>query len=673
VLDGVGKVVSTQRRRLALLALIAASGRRGISRDKVLAYLWPESSTANARHGLEQLLYGLRRQLGASVFMGSDPLRLDQELLTSDVTEFDEAFERGDVTAAISLYRGPFLDGFHLGDSGEFERWAETERTRLTQRYATALEQRAHQASQAGDQVAAVGHWRKLVALDPLSAHATLGLMNALAEAHETTEAIRHGRAYEALARADDTEPAAAVAALLRRLVGEESQREPPASSSWTSAVAHAAETFDGEGDSAPRRSLLGSSRRAAAAGAAGLTVLLLALGSRYGVKHSVVIVGTGDPAKDVPAFQAAVDRGGEITVAGHFSFDVPPTQPIDPLLASGWFPAKAEIRISKSVDILGTRDVRDQMATIESGTIPFYVDAPGETVAIRGLRFVRPTQAAILVRAVRGLEISSSRIEGVVPFTMGAAGISINTRGDMPLPSSPGSPASVSGRLLIAHNDIDGTGGTAHLPTAGVNIFSVGQSPEKEVDLDILGNHVTNTTAPTINIRRVHGPIRIVGNSVQTSPETVGDVDAVRLVNGGSILMANNTVECKWPNAAGIQIYSPFVEWPTRQVTVEDNDVLMTPSATSPLGDFSAAISIRGYADGVMVRRNNISGHARTALAMYAFRGGVPSDNAFIDNRLDGFQAALADIFVGSGVARARIVGPGSVSDHGAATTRQR
>src|SRR5438046_834109 len=36
LMDSAGAVVSTQRRRLALLALIAAAGRRGISRDKAL-------------------------------------------------------------------------------------------------------------------------------------------------------------------------------------------------------------------------------------------------------------------------------------------------------------------------------------------------------------------------------------------------------------------------------------------------------------------------------------------------------------------------------------------------------------------------------------------------------------------------------------------------------------
>jgi DNA-binding SARP family transcriptional activator len=666
IIDGVGTVVSAQRRRLALLALIAAAGRRGISRDRVLAYLWPESSTANARHGLEQLLYALRRQLGASLFLGVDPLRLNQQVVTSDVTEFDEAFERGDMAAAISLYRGPFLDGFYLGDAGEFERWAETERARLTQRYATGLEQLARQASEAGDAVAAIEHWRKLVALDPVSSHTTLGLMNAFSDADEPAEAIRHGRAYDALARAEGAEPTPAISALLRRLLAEESQHQRPASAARALEIPHARQT-------SPRRwSVLRPSRGALAASVAGIIILLLALGA-YPRRHSIVVIGTGEAVKDVQAMQAAVDRGGEVDMQGHFSFAVPPTKSVDPLLASGWYPEAAEIRISKAVSIFGVRDAGGEMATIESGTIPFYVDAPGQRVTIRGLRFVRPTQAAILVRAVRGLEISSIRIDGLVPFSNGAGGISINTRGEMPLPSSPGNPENVSGHLLIAHNEIDGTGGTAQSPTAGVTVFSVGQSPDKEVDLDVIANQVSNTSAPTINIRRVHGRVRIIGNTLRTSPETRGDVDAVRLVNGGSVLMANNTVESKWPNAAGIQVFSPFTEWPTKHVTVEDNEVLMSPPPGVALGDFSAGISIRGFADSNVVRHNKISGRAWAALSMYAFRGGVPSDNAFIDNRLERFEATVADIFIGSGVARRHIVGPGSVSDHGTATIRER
>jgi hypothetical protein len=36
----------------------------------------------------------------------------------------------------------------------------------------------------------------------------------------------------------------------------------------------------------------------------------------------------TGNPAIDVPAIQAALDRGRQVILTGHFSFDVPPAIP---------------------------------------------------------------------------------------------------------------------------------------------------------------------------------------------------------------------------------------------------------------------------------------------------------------------------------------------------------
>ena len=41
-----------------------------------------------------------------------------------------------------------------------------------------------------------------------------------------------------------------------------------------------------------------------------------------------IVVAGTGDPNLDVPAVQAAVDRGGRMVLVGHFSFDRPPPRP---------------------------------------------------------------------------------------------------------------------------------------------------------------------------------------------------------------------------------------------------------------------------------------------------------------------------------------------------------
>src|SRR3954468_13245803 len=77
--DGGGPATSTAtaaRRRLAFLAVLAASGPRGVPRDRLLALFWPESDSDRARHSLDQTLYALKRDLAAeSLVLGREELR----------------------------------------------------------------------------------------------------------------------------------------------------------------------------------------------------------------------------------------------------------------------------------------------------------------------------------------------------------------------------------------------------------------------------------------------------------------------------------------------------------------------------------------------------------------------------------------------------------------------
>ena len=183
--------IAIPRRRLAVLALLAQAGDRGLTRDKLVAYLWPDSSADAARHSLEQLLYSVRRQYGAFVFAGTDPLRLNSAVIASDIAEFESALARGADAEAVALYSGPFLDGFYLKNADEFERWVEEERSRLGKACAGALERLAERAARCGDWPGAVSSWRALVALDRLSARNASGLIRALAAAGDRPEALR--------------------------------------------------------------------------------------------------------------------------------------------------------------------------------------------------------------------------------------------------------------------------------------------------------------------------------------------------------------------------------------------------------------------------------------------------------------------------------------------------
>src|SRR5918995_2082075 len=87
---------AAQRRRLAILAVIAAARGRGVSRERLVSLLWPESSPEAGRHSLYQAIHAIRRALGSDeVLLGSIALQLNSNLITSDINEFELANEQG--------------------------------------------------------------------------------------------------------------------------------------------------------------------------------------------------------------------------------------------------------------------------------------------------------------------------------------------------------------------------------------------------------------------------------------------------------------------------------------------------------------------------------------------------------------------------------------------------
>ena len=207
---------ATQRRRIALLAMLAVARTRGMSRDKAVAYLWPEQDGEHGRPLLSDSIYRVNQALGGEAILStSDDLRLSPELLPSDVDEFEDAIERGEWQRAAELYAGPFLDGFFVSDAEEFERWVDTERARLGRAYARALEALSEDAERRKDAVEAVRWWRALAAQDPYSSRVAVRLMRALDQAGDRAAALQHARVHATLlAEEFGTEPDAAVAEL---------------------------------------------------------------------------------------------------------------------------------------------------------------------------------------------------------------------------------------------------------------------------------------------------------------------------------------------------------------------------------------------------------------------------------------------------------------------------
>ncbi len=191
---------AVQRHRIALLALLALSPDRRLSRDKLVAHLWPESGPEQARTRLNAAVYVLRQAFGEHAILSDhDALRLNDAVLRADVVEFEEAIARAEYRLAVDLYRGPFLDGFFLKGALEFERWTERSRSRLADARASALEALAEEAEGGGDRVAAVGWWKKRAMHDPYDSRVAARLMEALATGGNVPGALKHGAAHRRL------------------------------------------------------------------------------------------------------------------------------------------------------------------------------------------------------------------------------------------------------------------------------------------------------------------------------------------------------------------------------------------------------------------------------------------------------------------------------------------
>jgi TolB-like protein/DNA-binding SARP family transcriptional activator/Flp pilus assembly protein TadD len=249
--------------------LLARAPDQRISRDRLIATLWPDSDQARGRNLLKVSTYVLRTELGESALLSAgDELRLNAEVIRADVVEFESSLEQADHARAVSLYRGPFLDGFFLSEAPEFEHWAERVRERLAGGYRKALEALAHAAESQGDFGGAAEWWKARTAHDPYDSRIAIGLMQALEASGNRAGALQHAAIHQRLLQEEfGIEPAPEVLALAERLRGDpavvmESRQErlPPATP--TPSTSPAAPEPTGEGSPAPPDPASAPSRR---------------------------------------------------------------------------------------------------------------------------------------------------------------------------------------------------------------------------------------------------------------------------------------------------------------------------------------------------------------------------------------------------------------------------
>lgn len=204
------------RHPLALLALLAAGCDERCTRDKLIGYLWGEFDERRARHALADTLYILRSTLGSEIVRSIGPvLQLDTGAIWTDVGAFEAAIGRGDLEHAVTLYRGPFLDGFHLQGAPEFEQWLDSKRQHFDRLCREALLALAERAESGGDLERAISWWQRAADHCPYDAQVALRMCEAFAAVGDRAAALRTLLDYEQRLQRDlGIEPDGAVLAV---------------------------------------------------------------------------------------------------------------------------------------------------------------------------------------------------------------------------------------------------------------------------------------------------------------------------------------------------------------------------------------------------------------------------------------------------------------------------
>jgi DNA-binding SARP family transcriptional activator len=238
LLDGAPVVGFVSAKVPGLVAYLSRAGR-ACRREALADLLWDDRPQGRALGNLRVVLTNVRRRLAPYIAIDRATVGLDPLRLRVDVTELERRIHTVKrrmgldspaetvraIEAALVLYRGEFLEGFHVAHSRGFEAWALGEREQLQALVVEALQLAIRLREQLGDTLAATEHALHLLRIDPLEEESHRALMRLMARAGRRGAALAQ---YEAC----------------RRMLAEELEVEPIEE---TTALYHAIRAGDPE------------------------------------------------------------------------------------------------------------------------------------------------------------------------------------------------------------------------------------------------------------------------------------------------------------------------------------------------------------------------------------------------------------------------------------------
>lgn len=134
---------------LALLAYLVLEDRE-VPREHMAGLFWPGMDRSRQLHNLRQTTLRIRNGHEEHPLLGNGTLSIRPGSLVTDVDEFLRNVAECRIAEAISLWRGPFLQGFRRPQSWELEDWVDRKRTMLEETLGTAVVSEGRRVLEAG-------------------------------------------------------------------------------------------------------------------------------------------------------------------------------------------------------------------------------------------------------------------------------------------------------------------------------------------------------------------------------------------------------------------------------------------------------------------------------------------------------------------------------------------
>ena len=206
----------TSRKAKALLIYLAMN-RGEHTREALANLLWSEIADTQSRNNLRIVLHGLRQlhnsylavTRGTVAFNHEANYWLDFEILWAQLAHHQFGRNLTKLPELVALYRGEFLEGFHVRNASAFEEWMLQQREFIRTRLIDAMGAAIQETLAQGDYTTGLKIGNRLLTLEPWLESAHRQRMQLLARSGRRSDALaQYHTCQQALATELGVEPA---------------------------------------------------------------------------------------------------------------------------------------------------------------------------------------------------------------------------------------------------------------------------------------------------------------------------------------------------------------------------------------------------------------------------------------------------------------------------------